>query len=354
MNDKSKIFHQFALDDNNQITYIDNAIKGRKYYCPLCKNELNIRKGKIRIHHFAHKNENNCNYETYLHQCAKYLIKNAFDNNAEFSISYIASNRCPQIDKCKFYKDNYFKDCNGEFENKLNLKNYYDLCSVEYKYNGFTADVSFHSNINVTRPPIFVEIYNTHRCTEGKLHSGIRIIEIKIQTYNELVALYKKLHNYILISENDTNLEIYFYNFKRDLSVCRNHKFKMFYYNTQTFIAKTNNEPVKVLKTSTQIKPDLDLKGEYNITCNEKNFSSVQCNYAIMLPNNLSNDVNSIYLELINNGILSYYNPCCKVCRYQNNIQACLYQRPHLRCRFYFNKSKLKEIESIPYEIITF
>ncbi len=353
MDDNSKIFHQFALDDNHQITYIDNAIKGRKYYCPLCKKELNIRKGKIRTHHFAHKNENNCNYETYLHQCAKYLIKNAFDNNAEFRISYIASNRCPQFDKCKFYKDNYFKDCNGKFENNLNLKNYYDLCSIEYRYKGFTADVIFHSNLNASKPPIFVEIYNTHRCTEEKIHSSIRIIEIKIQTFNELVSLYKILHNDILISENNTNLEIYFYNFKRNLSICRNHKFKIFYYNTHTIIAKTNNRQVKIL-TSTQFKTDSYLKEEDHVICNEKNLNSVQCNYAIMLPNNLSNDVISMYLEIINNGILSYYNPCCKVCRYQNNRQACLYQRSHLRCRFYFNKSKLKEIESIPYEIITF
>lgn len=36
-------------------TYISKAIKGEKYFCPFCNDEMIVKKGKIIAWHFAHK-----------------------------------------------------------------------------------------------------------------------------------------------------------------------------------------------------------------------------------------------------------------------------------------------------------
>lgn len=51
-----------AIDTNN-ITYLAwDAKKTHEYLCPICKNSLLLRKGKIRIHHFSHKSPVSCIY----------------------------------------------------------------------------------------------------------------------------------------------------------------------------------------------------------------------------------------------------------------------------------------------------
>lgn len=53
-----------ALDENHKRITIENAKKGNKYYCTECKAEVITKKGKVREHHFAHKNEQtSCSYK---------------------------------------------------------------------------------------------------------------------------------------------------------------------------------------------------------------------------------------------------------------------------------------------------
>lgn len=49
-----------ALDENNERVDINNVVSGKTYYCPVCREQLLIRKGQIRKHHFAHLKENEC------------------------------------------------------------------------------------------------------------------------------------------------------------------------------------------------------------------------------------------------------------------------------------------------------
>ena len=51
--------------------------KGEPYFCPECKEEVVLRKGKILTHHFAHKSTSNCSRskgESKEHLRAKILI----------------------------------------------------------------------------------------------------------------------------------------------------------------------------------------------------------------------------------------------------------------------------------------
>jgi competence CoiA-like predicted nuclease len=51
-----------AIDSNNILVDIDNAAQhpDNKYFCPSCNGELVIRKGNVRVSHFAHKNICDC------------------------------------------------------------------------------------------------------------------------------------------------------------------------------------------------------------------------------------------------------------------------------------------------------
>lgn len=78
--DKSQnLLLSYAFDNEGNEIHIDNAIKGQKYFCPICGGELilrisNIPKGQKyhRKNHFAHKtgSVNNCS-ESYLHKRTK-------------------------------------------------------------------------------------------------------------------------------------------------------------------------------------------------------------------------------------------------------------------------------------------
>ena len=51
---------QFALDERGNRTAIDDADKKNKYFCPCCHSEMVVRKGNIKVHHFAHKANGMC------------------------------------------------------------------------------------------------------------------------------------------------------------------------------------------------------------------------------------------------------------------------------------------------------
>ena len=75
----SKLLLRYALDKNNSIIHINDAVKGEKYKCPSCGSELLLRLSKIpegqkyhRTNHFAHKGgiDNHCS-ESFLHRLFK-------------------------------------------------------------------------------------------------------------------------------------------------------------------------------------------------------------------------------------------------------------------------------------------
>lgn len=49
----------FAVDYNDNRVHIDETHSNQEYYCPYCGAPLTTKKGEIRQHHFAHK-QNHC------------------------------------------------------------------------------------------------------------------------------------------------------------------------------------------------------------------------------------------------------------------------------------------------------
>lgn len=49
-----------AFNKNKERIHIDDTIRGEKYYCPTCGEELCLKKGNIKVHHFSHVSSSNC------------------------------------------------------------------------------------------------------------------------------------------------------------------------------------------------------------------------------------------------------------------------------------------------------
>ena len=51
---------RFAIDENGNRVFIDDATTLNRYYCEECKSELMIKRGNERVHHFAHTKDSPC------------------------------------------------------------------------------------------------------------------------------------------------------------------------------------------------------------------------------------------------------------------------------------------------------
>ena len=75
-----EILYTTANDENDELVHINNAEKGKNYFCPNCKTEFILRKsGKTgkgsKRPHFAHNNlTTNCTPEGVLHYSFKKLL----------------------------------------------------------------------------------------------------------------------------------------------------------------------------------------------------------------------------------------------------------------------------------------
>ena len=49
-----------AYDENGNKVSISRAEKGKSYFCPICHEQLSVKKGKIKIPHFSHKPDSSC------------------------------------------------------------------------------------------------------------------------------------------------------------------------------------------------------------------------------------------------------------------------------------------------------
>ena len=137
-------YHHYAYNDKGELVHLSidkEPIQREKYKCIACEHEMRpvMGKNKIRDWHFRHTVANpECNTESYLHQLAKKLIKEKFDNNEEFIISYYVKEVCSYYNKCK----KHFDYCERNLLKTINLKEIYDTCIPEKKDS--------HLKINLT------------------------------------------------------------------------------------------------------------------------------------------------------------------------------------------------------------
>lgn len=212
----AEIQYRFAKDksgtriDINDVT--SDMQKNVEFFCISCEAPMCavINTGhKQRF--FRHKVVPlNCNKETYLHRLSKQILKDRFDHSDTFEIKLYRAHSCDLYSKCTNNSKNE-NDCCQEELDSFDLKKWYQECIPENRDVewGMIPDLKL-IDTNGTHNPIWLEVFVTHACTENKLNTGARIIEFKIETEEQAIALQK-----IDIKEST---QITFHNFQRDSS----------------------------------------------------------------------------------------------------------------------------------------
>ena len=187
-----EILYTSALDENGNTIYINDAEKGRTYYCPICKGKFILRKsGKTgkgsRRPHFAHNNlTTNCTPEGVLHYSFKKLLIDLLERYRSESKPLIVNWKC-------------------------------NTCSVDYSKSKLktnllakTATIKEEYNLKVCQPDIAlldpegevvaaIEIVVTHEPEENVLRyyerKGITLIQINLFSEDDLYKVEEKITN---------------------------------------------------------------------------------------------------------------------------------------------------------------
>lgn len=156
--------------------------------------------------HFHHLVEDKISRETYLHETAKLVFKDSFEqalqNDEPFILEYEYYATCNRL-----FDETGIKCELGSRTDKFDLTKVYDTCFLEKGYDGFQPDIRLSSTENSSEN-IFIEIAVTHDSSAEKLESGHKLIEIKIRSDEDIKALRSK---HISILNSNTSL----YNFRK-------------------------------------------------------------------------------------------------------------------------------------------
>ena len=180
----SRVKYHYALDEHNRLVHINDVDRDNRnshiFHCLNCGAEMVPRMGDVRAWHFSHSaGEEHCGTETYLHKLAKRLIRMEFENKPSFNIRYCRDVVCSDVSTCPFAKPEW---CHSAEPETFDLKQYYDTCKEEQEINGYIADLMLTSSEYPKREPVLIEIQVTHKSAESKRTSGLKIIEIKIES----------------------------------------------------------------------------------------------------------------------------------------------------------------------------
>lgn len=179
------LLYEYAKNEQDAFTHIDNAIKGHHYSCIECGEPLIIKDGSTKRKHFAHKSNTKCDGESYIHKIWKKRIKDKFYSNSSFCIKYLVSTPCKDVNTCLIKKKISDLKCNTCFVKEVDLKQEYDTWQEEVEYKGFIGDIVLTNSKDPAKEPLFIEIYYGHSCNEDKIESGIKIVEFKVEDDRE-------------------------------------------------------------------------------------------------------------------------------------------------------------------------
>ena len=223
------VLYGFEYNEEKQIIDIHDVSidyrKNHKFYCLHCGNEMVASlKDDYRRKHFRHKTTVECDYDHYLHTLSEYLFKKAYDSASTFFLSYQKYQECVN-QSCKYRN----LDCDRRtIRHDVNLKEWYPFCEIEKGIKGkdgnnYIADILLTSD-RLDFPPLLIEIFVTHECTEQKKMSGLRIAELKINSEEDILNICQSweiagdkgvnLYNFNLIDKRQLESKIlrYIYN----------------------------------------------------------------------------------------------------------------------------------------------
>ena len=204
-----KVQFPFAYDENNNLVLVEDIdIEHRhehSYHCPSCGHSMLPRLGEHNAKHFYHSDNQKCGVESYVHKVGKELLLERFLSEKTFLIKFKQKALCELYQTCDVRKQaqqnhpiysrplyrNRRSICEVIIVKEFDLKDWYDTAEIEkeyYLYDGsvFRPDVLLSSTSCPSRPPFFLEVCYKHSCSNEKRESGIRILEVKIDSLSDL------------------------------------------------------------------------------------------------------------------------------------------------------------------------
>ena len=183
--------YNYALDEQGRLMSIKQAYlernEGHTYHCIGCGAGMIARLGEVHDWHFAHRgDELHCGTETYLHLVAKRLVKEKFEKDEQFMVGYYRDVKCSDAASCPFAKE---EECHTYKLETFDLKEFYDTCEEEKSVGDYIADLLLTNSSKPDREPVLFEIQVSHKSTPQKRDSGLRIIEIRIKTEEDITML---------------------------------------------------------------------------------------------------------------------------------------------------------------------
>ena len=90
---------------SSSINAIDMKFSAKTFiFCLSCGHEL-FPKWEVRAHHFAPKEDVDCDGESYLHKLAKIKLKEIYNKTIPFEIEFRRKLFCKDKDECPFYDE---------------------------------------------------------------------------------------------------------------------------------------------------------------------------------------------------------------------------------------------------------
>lgn len=178
------IKYSYCLNESNELIHISSVSKENRhshiYHCLECGQPMVPRIGKIKVPHFAHKAENACDGESYLHKLAKRRIREKFMTSDILPLIFVRNVPCQNAGKPPFCQ--HFNCEEKDVHIPSDLKSWnghtvYDTCQEEVRVGEFQSDLLLTCSTKPDREPVFIEVYKTHLSEEPKLSSDYRIIE---------------------------------------------------------------------------------------------------------------------------------------------------------------------------------
>ena len=177
--------YKYAQSGSNYVSISNVAEKNRKdeFNCLGCGQPLIPVLGKQVEIHFRHKVELSCSGETYLHRLAKHKFHEAYIKCLAQKQPFLIE--IPFTTECSFYLQKLGLSCKNNSVKQLDLTKYFsETPLLESRWENFIPDILLRSPKGIS---LFVEIKVSHACSQEKIDSGHRIIEIEISSVDDIL-----------------------------------------------------------------------------------------------------------------------------------------------------------------------
>lgn len=162
---------------NGRLVHISEVENGLQpdCVCPACASPLVARKGSLKVHHFAHAAESNCQPETVMHLLCKQLLAEKVEASISEGTHLCVSWTC--------------RDCDDSHE--FDLTNGICKCAVEHDLGVLRPDVALLNSQH--EPAVFLEVVVTHPPDEHVIaycvERNIPMFEFKLKKMGDLEVL---------------------------------------------------------------------------------------------------------------------------------------------------------------------